>query len=87
VKRFWTPSAAFLAQEVHAVVGFLAPTLALALGYPFWLGTVAILLVAAVKEGVVDFYLEGQGFMEGGWLDFAFYVIGAAVASALFYTR
>ncbi len=80
----WKPTVNFLAQEVHSVIGFLAPTLAVALGYPFWYGSVAILLVAIVKEVVVDPLLEGAAFLWNGAEDFSFYVLGDAVASLLF---
>lgn len=81
----WHPSNQFLAQEVHGTIGFLAVTLAVALHYPFWYGAIAILLVAIVKEVVVDFYLEGQSFLQGGWMDFSFYVVGVAIGSGLFF--
>lgn len=83
--KVWVPSNQFLAQEVHGTIGFLAVTLAVAFGYPFWYGAVAILIVAAIKETLIDPYLEGQSFAQGGWLDFTFYVIGVAIASPVFY--
>lgn len=72
----------FLAQEVHFFLGLLVPVFfAYFFGLSIYVGMAIILGIAAIKETLVDPYLEHDPFWTGGAVDFFFYVVGVFVLS------
>jgi hypothetical protein len=82
-KLRWNPSANFLAQEVHFVIGLSFVIASVAFHYPWWYGVVAIFIISLLKETVFDPIVEEAPFFWNGAEDFSFYLLGIAVATAL----
>jgi len=78
----FTPSNELLATETHILLGILAIFLALHYGFAWYWGAILILAFAAIKETVIDVYLEGDSFLPPGtgWIDFLGYVGGVILA-------
>ena len=85
MKLKWTPSANFLAQEVHFVIGVLFVISAVAFHYPWWYGAIAIFIISLLKESIFDPIVEGAPFLWDGAEDFSFYLVGIAAASVIIY--
>jgi hypothetical protein len=73
------------AAVAHVACGALAVLGAVLFGFPAWTGAVAVLVVAAIKETVVDPYdFERNPFWTGtlnsGAFDLAMYPVGVGLA-------
>ena len=80
----------FLAAEVHVVLGMLFVLGAVALGFPWWYGALAIVAVEVPKETIFDPVAEGtpQGLpskLREGAVDFGWWVVGGALGSGLLF--
>jgi hypothetical protein len=75
-----------VSQGLHTCLGTIAVLLPTLKDFPPWIGAVAILSYAAVKEFWFDVYYETpeqSGGRLGDVEDFSFYAIGVAAAYAI----
>ena len=74
----WQPSAKLLAEEAHFFIGISCVVGAVILGFPWYDGAVAILIIDAIKEFTFDLKVEGDT-IKNGLIDLSFYGIGILV--------
>jgi hypothetical protein len=83
-KLFQNPQ--YLAQVGHFLGGawVIGLTVIFAGFASFWIAWIALVVLAAIKEGWYDIKYEKDSWPDSV-MDFAFYQVGAAVASAVFW--
>lgn len=77
--------APFLAAFVHVLVAALAITYCR--WWSPWWTVEAVLAFAAVKEGLIDPWWEGDNIYPDGLIDFAGYVAGCFVGIGMYYVQ
>ena len=75
-----------LAQETHILLSILTLVFAEAYNIPLWVGAVAIMGFALLKETLIDPYdFEHNPFFWNGIVDWAFYGVGVGIGLTLIY--
>ena len=74
----WHPPAKLLAEEAHFFIGITCVLGAVVLGFPWYDGAVAILVIDTIKEFTFDLKVEGDT-IKNGLIDLSFYCLGIVV--------